>query len=83
MNESIPVLVALLQGFGIAYHDKTALRARQGDVHPPPVGEESDPSLTVRPNCGEYDQVSFSSLVGTGVQSAEHRYVVRQINSVN
>jgi len=59
------MLISLLQGGSIAKHDKAILGSCQGDIHPSPIGEESNPSVMVGPYCRKDDQITLPALVST------------------
>jgi hypothetical protein len=63
VNKGTPMLVPVLESFGISQHDEAAFRSCQGNIHPPPVAKKSDLSLTIRPNCRKDYQVTLPALV--------------------
>ena len=69
VNECAPVPVPVFQSLGVSQHDEAAIRSCQGHIHPPPVTEKSDPSLTIRSYCRKYYQISLPPLVGAVQES--------------
>jgi hypothetical protein len=78
VNECTPVLVPILQSIGIPKHDKAALRSCQGNIHPPPIAQKSDPSLTIGPNCRKDYQVTLPALVSAAQESTSVISLARQ-----
>jgi len=55
LHEGAPMLVSLLQGGSITEHHKAILGSSQRYIHPPPIREESNPTMMVGSDCGEDD----------------------------